>query len=153
MSTDADTFDYVVVGGGTAGSIMVNRLSADGASVCLLEAGPKDRHPFIHIPAGYIKNIYSPKLTWSFKSKPNPATANRSFALPQGRVLGGSSSINGLNYVRGQRADYDTGRRWEIQAGATTKFSRISNAQSGALGQVMTPYVAAMESFRSPIWT
>ncbi|MEO9573387.1 MAG: GMC family oxidoreductase N-terminal domain-containing protein [Tateyamaria sp.] len=107
MSTDADTFDYVVVGGGTAGSIMVNRLSADGASVCLLEAGPKDRHPFIHIPAGYIKNIYSPKLTWSFKSKPNPATANRSFALPQGCVLGGSSSINGLNYVRGQSADYD----------------------------------------------
>lgn len=107
MTFNADTFDYVVVGGGTAGSIMVNRLSADGASVCLLEAGPKDRHPFIHIPAGYIKNIYSPKLTWGFKSKPNSATANRSFALPQGRVLGGSSSINGLNYVRGQAADYD----------------------------------------------
>lgn len=107
MASNADTFDYVVVGGGTAGSILVNRLSADGASVCLLEAGPKDRHPFIHIPAGYIKNIYSPKLTWSFKSKPEPATANRSFPLPQGRVLGGSSSINGLNYVRGQRADYD----------------------------------------------
>jgi choline dehydrogenase-like flavoprotein len=107
MASNADTFDYVVVGGGTAGSIMVNRLSADGASVCLLEAGSKDRHPFIHIPAGYIKNIYSPKLTWNFKSKPNPATANRSFPLPQGRVLGGSSSINGLNYVRGQSADYD----------------------------------------------
>ena len=107
MASKADTFDYVVVGGGTAGSIMVNRLSADGASVCLLEAGPKDRHPFIHIPAGYIKNIYSPKMTWSFKSKPEPATANRSFPLPQGRVLGGSSSINGLNYVRGQSADYD----------------------------------------------
>ena len=107
MASNADTFDYVVVGGGTAGSIMVNRLSADGATVCLLEAGPKDRHPFIHIPAGYIKNIYSPKLTWSFKSKPEPATANRSFPLPQGRVLGGSSSINGLNYVRGQSADYD----------------------------------------------
>ena len=107
MTRNADTFDYVVVGGGTAGSIMVNRLSADGASVCLLEAGPKDRHPFIHIPAGYIKNIYSPKLTWNFNSKPEPATANRSFPLPQGRVLGGSSSINGLNYVRGQRADYD----------------------------------------------
>lgn len=107
MTFNADTFDYVVVGGGTAGSIMVNRLSADGASVCLLEAGPKDRHPFIHIPAGYIKNIYSPKLTWGFKSKPNSATANRSFPLPQGRVLGGSSSINGLNYVRGQAADYD----------------------------------------------
>ena len=107
MASKADTFDYIVVGGGTAGSIMVNRLSADGASVCLLEAGPKDRHPFIHIPAGYIKNIYSPKMTWNFKSKPELATANRSFPLPQGRVLGGSSSINGLNYVRGQRADYD----------------------------------------------
>ena len=107
MANNAETFDYVVVGGGTAGSIMVNRLSADGASVCLLEAGPKDLHPFIHIPAGYIKNIYSPKLTWGFKSKPNSATANRSFPLPQGRVLGGSSSINGLNYVRGQSADYD----------------------------------------------
>lgn len=107
MTSNADTFDYVVVGGGTAGSILVNRLSADGASVCLLEAGPEDRHPFIHIPVGYIKNIYSPKLTWSFKSKPEPATANRSFPLPQGRVLGGSSSINGLNYVRGQSADYD----------------------------------------------
>ncbi len=107
MASNADTFDYVVVGGGTAGSIVVNRLSADGASVCLLEAGPEDRHPFIHIPAGYIKNIHSPKLTWNFKSKPEPATANRSFPLPQGRVLGGSSSINGLNYVRSQRADYD----------------------------------------------
>ena len=107
MASKADTFDYIVVGGGTAGSIMVNRLSADGASVCLLEAGPKDRHPFIHIPAGYIKNIYSPKMTWNFKSKPELATANRSFPLPQGRVLGGSSSINGLNYVRGQSADYD----------------------------------------------
>ena len=63
MTSNEDTFDYVVVGGGTAGSIMVNRLSADGATVCLLEAGPEDRHPFIHIPAGYIKNIYSPKLT------------------------------------------------------------------------------------------
>ena len=107
MASKADTFDYIVVGGGTAGSIMVNRLSADGASVCLLEAGSKDRHPFIHIPAGYIKNIYSPKMTWNFKSKPELATANRSFPLPQGRVLGGSSSINGLNYVRGQSADYD----------------------------------------------
>lgn len=104
-----ETFDYVIVGGGTAGSILTNRLSADGAQVCLLEAGPADRHPFIHIPAGYIKNIYSRRLTWGFKSEPTPHTADRSFILPQGRVLGGSSSINGLNYVRGQRADYD---RW-----------------------------------------
>ena len=102
-----DYFDYIVVGGGTAGSIITNRLSADGASVCLLEAGPEDYHPLIHIPAGYIKNIYSRRLTWNFMSTPTSHTANRTFSLPQGHVLGGSSSINGLNYVRGQRSDYD----------------------------------------------
>ena len=107
MSDNSDVFDYVIVGAGTAGSILTNRLSADGARVCLLEAGPEDHHPFIHIPAGYIKNIYSRKLTWNFKSKPTQHTANRSFILPQGRVIGGSSSINGLNHVRGQPSDYD----------------------------------------------
>lgn len=107
MTDTADIFDFVVVGGGTAGSILTNRLSADGASVCLLEAGPTDWHPFIHIPAGYIKNIYSSKLTWNFTSHPTEHTGRRSFILPQGRVLGGSSSINGLNYVRGQPEDYD----------------------------------------------
>ena len=107
MPDNSDVFDYVIVGAGTAGSILTNRLSADGARVCLLEAGPEDHHPFIHIPAGYIKNIYSRKLTWNFKSKPTQHTANRSFILPQGRVIGGSSSINGLNHVRGQPSDYD----------------------------------------------
>ena len=122
MTRNVDTYDYVVVGGGTAGSILVNRLSASGASVCLLEAGPTDWHPFIHIPAGYIKNIYSPKLTWNFKSKPEPATGNRSFALPQGRVLGGSSSINGLNYVRGQPADYD---QWAQMGNAGWSYTEV----------------------------
>ena len=107
MPDNSDVFDYVIVGAGTAGSILTNRLSADGARVCLLEAGPEDHHPFIHIPAGYIKNIYSRKLTWNFKSKPMEHTANRSFILPQGRVVGGSSSINGLNHVRGQPSDYN----------------------------------------------
>jgi choline dehydrogenase len=102
-----DTFDYIVVGAGTSGCLMTNRLSAAGFKVCLLEAGPKDNHLMIHVPAGYIKNIYSKKLTWNFTSEPGPGTDNRSFSLPQGRVLGGSSSINGLNYVRGQAVDYD----------------------------------------------
>ncbi|MBC3478010.1 GMC family oxidoreductase [Pseudomonas taiwanensis] len=102
-----DVFDYIVVGAGTAGCVLTNRLSADGSSVCLLEAGPRDTNPLIHIPAGYIKNIYSKTLTWNFEAEPGPGTNNRSFSLPQGRVLGGSSSINGLNYVRGQAADYD----------------------------------------------
>ena len=97
----------MVVGAGTSGSVITNRLSEAGFSVCLLEAGPRDLNPLIHIPAGYIKNIYSKTLTWNFESTPSPNTANRRFPLPQGRVLGGSSSINGLNYVRGQRSDYD----------------------------------------------
>ena len=100
-------FDYVVVGAGSAGCLLAKRLTDAGATVCLLEAGPKDTHPFIHIPAGYIKNIYSTRLTWSFESEPSANTNSRRFSLPQGRVLGGSSSINGLNYVRGQREDYD----------------------------------------------
>jgi choline dehydrogenase len=105
--TGREMFDYIVVGGGTAGALLTNRLSEDGSSVCLLEAGPRDLNPLIHIPAGYIKNVYNPKLTWGFEAEPSEGTANRRFSLPQGRVLGGSSSINGLNYNRGQRADYD----------------------------------------------
>lgn len=99
-------FDYIVVGAGTAGCVLVNRLCASGASVCLLEAGPSDWHPFIHLPAGYVKTIHNRSLTWDFNVEPGPVV-DRSFALPQGRVLGGSSSINGLSHVRGQRADYD----------------------------------------------
>ncbi|MBU7435827.1 GMC family oxidoreductase [Paraburkholderia fungorum] len=105
--TVPDEFDYIVVGAGTAGCVLTNRLSAGGATVCLLEAGPRDRNPLIHIPAGYIKNIYNDALTWGFESQPSAGTNFRRFPLPQGRVLGGSSSINGLNYVRGQAVDYD----------------------------------------------
>ncbi len=119
---NGDTFDYVVVGGGTAGCVLTNRLSEDGSSVCLLEAGPTDIHPFIHIPAGYIKNIYSKTLTWNFTSQPVKNLKNRSFSLPQGRVLGGSSSINGLNYVRGQRADYD---EWADQGNPGWSYNEV----------------------------
>ncbi len=107
MTERTETFDYVIVGGGTAGALLTKRLSETGASVCLLEAGRRDLNPLIHIPAGYIKNVYSRRLTWNFEAEPSAGTAGRRFPLPQGRVLGGSSSINGLNHNRGQSSDYD----------------------------------------------
>jgi choline dehydrogenase len=107
-SREADAFDYVIVGAGAAGAILAHRLSEDGRStVCVLEAGPSDWHPFLHIPAGFIKVLFNPAVTWQFKSEPNPLTHNRRIPLPQGRTLGGSTSINGLVYNRGQREDYD----------------------------------------------
>lgn len=103
-----ETFDYVVVGGGAAGAILAARLSEDpGTSVCLLEAGPRDWHPYLHLPAGFIKAVFNPTYAWQFSAEPSPATMNRRIPLPQGKTLGGSTSINGLIYNRGQREDFD----------------------------------------------
>jgi choline dehydrogenase len=103
-----DQFDYVIVGSGAAGAILANRLTEDGkATVCLLESGPADWHPYLHIPAGFIKAVFNPAFAWQFQSEPNELTKGRRIPLPQGRVLGGSTSINGLVYNRGQRSDYD----------------------------------------------
>ncbi len=105
---DADSFDYVIVGSGAAGSVLANRLSADpGVTVCVLEAGPPDRNPFIHIPAGFIKTLVDPGVTWQFKTEPLPMTGGRRISTTQGRTLGGSSSVNGMVYNRGQPADLD----------------------------------------------
>ncbi|SDB07952.1 GMC family oxidoreductase [Belnapia rosea] len=105
---DADSFDYVIVGSGAAGSVLANRLSADpGITVCVLEAGPPDRNPFIHIPAGFIKTLVDPGVTWQFKTEPLPMTGGRRISTTQGRTLGGSSSVNGMVYNRGQPADLD----------------------------------------------
>lgn len=104
---DADTFDYVIVGSGAAGSILANRLSANGATVCVLEAGPPDNSPFLHIPAGFIKAVFNKKYAWQFSSEGTAQTNGRRVPIPQGRTLGGSTSINGLVYNRGQAADFD----------------------------------------------
>jgi len=100
--------DYIVVGAGSAGCVLADRLSESGASVLLLEAGPSDRHPMIHIPAGIRSLIDNPAVNWNYSSEPEEGTSGRRIHWPRGRVLGGSSSINGMLYVRGNRADFDT---------------------------------------------
>jgi len=102
------SFDYVIVGAGSAGCTLASRLSEGGKySVCLLEAGPDDRYPWIHIPIGYGKTMFHKVYNWGFQTEPDPNLNNRQVYWPRGRVLGGSSSINGLIYIRGQKYDYD----------------------------------------------
>jgi choline dehydrogenase len=104
-----ETFDYIIVGAGSAGSVLANRLSEDaGTRVCVLEAGPSDWHPYIHIPAGFIKTFYDKRVNWLYQMEPSEWTGGRRILAPRGKTLGGSSSINGHIYNRGQRGDYDT---------------------------------------------
>lgn len=109
-------FDYIIVGAGSAGCVLANRLTADGRHrVLLLEAGPTDWNPMIHIPVGYATTLKDPGVNWLYETEEDPGSNGRKHVWPRGKVLGGSSSINGLLYVRGQMADYDN---W-AQLGAT----------------------------------
>ena len=104
------TYDYIIVGAGSAGCVLANRLSESGRhTVLLLEAGPRDNYLWIHLPIGYAKTMFHPVYNWGFHTEPEPGMNNREVYWPRGRGLGGSSSINGLIYVRGQHEDYD---RW-----------------------------------------
>ena len=108
MVGTADQFDYIVVGAGSAGCVLANRLSADGRhKVLLLEAGPKDNYLWIHIPIGYGKTMFHKAYNWGYYTDPEPNMKDRRIYWPRGRGLGGSSSINGLIFIRGQREDYD----------------------------------------------
>ncbi|HET7409592.1 MAG TPA: GMC family oxidoreductase, partial [Paracoccaceae bacterium] len=113
---DLGDWDYVIVGAGTAGCLLANRLSADpGTRVLLLEAGGSDSYHWIRIPVGYLYCIDNPRTDWRFRTEPVPGLGGRSILYPRGKVLGGCSSINGMIYMRGQRQDYD---RWR-QMGCT----------------------------------
>ena len=107
-----EEFDYIIVGAGSAGCVLANRLtSIQSNKVLLLEAGGKDTYPWIHIPVGYYKTMHNPKTDWCFKTEPDKTMNNRSINYPRGKVLGGSSSINGLLYIRGQEQDYNIWRQ------------------------------------------
>ena len=99
--------DYVVVGAGSAGCVIASRLSETGARVILLEAGPPDWRPWIHIPAGVLKLLRHPVVNWNYTAEAGPGSAGRTIHWPRGKTLGGSCSINGMLYVRGNPADYD----------------------------------------------
>jgi choline dehydrogenase-like flavoprotein len=132
-----EEFDYIVVGAGSAGCVLANRLTASGKhSVLLLEAGPRDRNMWIHIPIGYGVLFRTPKVNWMYQTEPEPELGGRSVFQPRGKVLGGSSSINGLVYIRGQDADYDRWRQlgnvgWGYDD-VLPYFKKAENQQRGA---------------------
>ena len=129
-------FDFIIIGAGSAGCVLANRLSASGEqSVLLLEAGGRDRDPWIHIPIGYSRLFNKPSVNWMYETEPEPELNNRRIFQPRGKVLGGSSSINGLVYIRGQREDFNTWRQmgntgWAFDD-VLPYFKRSENQQHG----------------------
>lgn len=108
MSATSDEFDYVIVGAGAAGCVVANRLATGSSrTVCLIEAGPPDNSIFLRLPAGVYKASADPRYAWQFETVPGPGTANRAIPMPQGKTLGGSTAINGMNYNRGNAEDFN----------------------------------------------
>ena len=137
MPDSADTFDYIVTGAGSAGAVVAARLSESGRHrVLLLEAGGKDSNLWIHIPLGFARTYTNPAVNWKFESAPQPQLDNRQLYLPRGKTLGGSSSINGMVYIRGNHADYDEWRQrgcegWDFDS-VLPFFKKAENQERGA---------------------
>jgi choline dehydrogenase len=132
-----DTFDYIVTGAGSAGAVVAARLSESGQHrVLLLEAGGRDTNPWIHIPIGFARTFIDPAVNWKFESAPQPRLGNRQLYLPRGKTLGGTSSINGMVYIRGNPADYDEWRQrgcegWDWDS-VLPYFKKAENQERGA---------------------
>jgi choline dehydrogenase len=137
MTADADTYDYIVTGAGSSGCVVAARLSESGRHrVLLLEAGPEDSNFWIHIPMGYVRLHANPAVNWMYESEPEPELNGRSTFQPRGKVLGGTSSINGMLYMRGHRADYDEWRQrgcvgWDWES-VVPYFKKSEDQERGA---------------------
>src|SRR6185369_3692382 len=151
-----DSYDYIIVGAGSAGCVLANRLSEDPRkSVLLLEAGPRDTNLWIHVPLGYGKLFSRTDVNWAYESEPEPALNGRRIFTPRGKVLGGSSSINGLVYIRGQREDFD---EWNIPGWSFKDLlPYFTKSASGPLGisdiehhELADAFIASAESIGIP---
>jgi choline dehydrogenase len=129
QNTAHDAYDYIIVGAGSAGCVLANRLSEDPAvKVLLLEAGPRDWHPFIHMPAGLAKLAGQKRINWDYSTVPEPQLNDRVVWWPRGKVLGGSSSINAMCYIRGVARDYDEWAAHGAQGWTGIRCCPISSA-------------------------
>ena len=131
-----DEFDYVIIGAGSAGCVLANRLSEDASvRVLVLEAGGPDRHPYIKVPIMWGKMLFDQTVDWGYFTEPEPHADNRRIEVARGKVLGGCSSVNAMGYVRGHRGDYDRWARaglpdWDY-AHALPYFKRSENWERG----------------------
>lgn len=162
MSQPAREYDYIIVGAGSAGCTLASKLGEDRSkSILVLEAGPMDRDLFIHIPAGVYRTWCDPKLNWNYETAPEPAAQDREIFMPRGKVVGGSSSINSMVYMRGHPLDYDSWAddfglsdwRYEnclpyFRAGET--YSRGGDAYRGDAGPRSSPVATMTTRFSMP---